>query len=282
MADISNPIRMRKDINLLSACSIMTGVIIGSGIFISPVSFISNCGSVAMSLVMWIFSGVLSLCVALCFVELAGLFPKSGGEYIFFKEILGPLPAFVNVWHHFIMIQPSMQALLAITTTDYLVQSIFGDYCDFSSLACRLFTIWIISKRVVPQATIISMLMVTVLYTLTNVAYFTVMSPEDMTSSKAVALTVISILYVVTGEAIALLEYLGFLATLMLVVSVYCVLYLKWKKPNINRPIKAPYTNGMTMLLLATGIPVYYIMVVWASKQTIWITKMGKYTTYTD
>ena len=63
--------------------------------------------------------------------------------------------------------------------------------------------------------------------------------------------TVISILYVVTGEAIALLEYLGFLATLMLVVSVYCVLYLKWKKPNINRPIKVRWNWRLLYVVLA-------------------------------
>jgi len=78
-------IRMSRDINLLSACSIMTGVIIGSGIFISPVSLINNCGSVAMSLLMWVFSGFLSLCIALCFTELAGMFPRSGGEYAFYR-----------------------------------------------------------------------------------------------------------------------------------------------------------------------------------------------------
>ncbi|KAK2158376.1 hypothetical protein LSH36_171g00000 [Paralvinella palmiformis] len=283
-------IRMSRDINLLSACSIMTGVIIGSGIFISPVSLINNCGSVAMSLLMWVFSGFLSLCIALCFTELAGMFPRSGGEYAFYRKILGPLPAFVDVWHQLFMIQPSFQALLAITTTDYFLQSIFPDHCSHPPIAYRLITIWII---------------ITVLYTLTNVAYFTVMSPKEMMSSKAVALTfaertigkfsklvpffvacstigslngailggsryyyaaardnlfphlmstihmkyrtpwvslfsvtAICLLYIVTGEAISLLEYLGFLATIMLLVTIYCVLYLKWKKPNMKRPIK--------------------------------------------
>ena len=62
------------------------------------------------------------------------------------RKILGPLPAFVDVWHQLFMIQPSFQALLAITTTDYFLQSIFPDHCSHPPIAYRLITIWIISK----------------------------------------------------------------------------------------------------------------------------------------
>ena len=50
--------------------------------------------------------------------------------------------------------------------------------------------------------------------------------------------TLISIIYILTGEAIAILEYLGFLATLNLTLIICCLLYLRWKQPNIGRPIK--------------------------------------------
>ena len=41
--------------------------------------------------------------------------------------------------------------------------------------------------RIVPKATVISMFSVIVLYLLTNVAYFTVMSPSEMMAAPAVA-----------------------------------------------------------------------------------------------
>ena len=43
---------------------------IGSGIFVSPVSIAQNCGSVGVALLVWVLSGILVLLIALCYAEL--------------------------------------------------------------------------------------------------------------------------------------------------------------------------------------------------------------------
>ncbi|KAK2157810.1 hypothetical protein LSH36_184g07053 [Paralvinella palmiformis] len=112
--------------------------------------------------------------------------------------------------------------------------------------------------------------------------------------------TIVAVVYIVTGEAIMLLEYLGFATTGTLFLAVDTLLYIKWKKLNVNGPVKiplvipvlcafilggllvlgvyhAPYKNGIALLLVSTGIPVYYLVVVWASKQRKWRDTTGKY-----
>ena len=43
-------------------------------------------------------SGLIALAGALCWAELATVFPRQGGTYIFIKEGLGDLPAFVYIY----------------------------------------------------------------------------------------------------------------------------------------------------------------------------------------
>lgn len=61
---------MKREMGLLAAVNVIFGVMIGSGIFISPVAAFKYSGSVGMCLVVWAVCGVISLLGALCFAEL--------------------------------------------------------------------------------------------------------------------------------------------------------------------------------------------------------------------
>lgn len=56
-----NVVELKRELNLLSACNLIISSIIGTGIFVSPSSILAYTGSVGLSLVIWIISGVLSL-----------------------------------------------------------------------------------------------------------------------------------------------------------------------------------------------------------------------------
>ncbi|GAA6080743.1 cystine/glutamate transporter, partial [Tachysurus ichikawai] len=63
-------VQLKKKVTLLRGISIITGTIIGAGIFISPKGILQNSGSVGMSLVMWVACGFLSLLVRKNFPQL--------------------------------------------------------------------------------------------------------------------------------------------------------------------------------------------------------------------
>ena len=64
--------KMKKELGLMEGCAIILGIILGSGIFISPKGVIQEVNSPGLSVVIWMLCGVLSMIGALCYAELGG------------------------------------------------------------------------------------------------------------------------------------------------------------------------------------------------------------------
>lgn len=118
-------VALKKEIGLVSACGIIVGNIIGSGIFVSPKGVLENAGSVGLALIIWIITGIITAVGALCYAELGVTIPKSGGDYSYVKDIFGGLAGFLRLWIAVLVIYPTNQAVIALTFSNYVLQPLF-------------------------------------------------------------------------------------------------------------------------------------------------------------
>ena len=84
----------------------MVGIIIGSGIFRQPPEIARALDSPILILSLWLVGGLLALCGALTYSELATMYPQSGGVYVFLREGLGRGTAFVFGWTYMLISKP--------------------------------------------------------------------------------------------------------------------------------------------------------------------------------
>lgn len=123
--DAINKVQMKKQLGLLEGVAIILGIILGSGIFISPKEVIEEVGSVGLSLIIWILCGLLSMIGALCYTELGTTIPRSGGDYAYIYEAFGDLPAFLYLWAANIIFVPTTNAIMALTVAKYVLEPFF-------------------------------------------------------------------------------------------------------------------------------------------------------------
>src|SRR6185312_7128714 len=91
-----------KALGLTSATTIVMGVMIGSGIFVVSPQIARQVGSPALLMLVWVITGIMTLCGALCYGELAAAMPQAGGQYVYLREALGPLFGFLYGWTSFV------------------------------------------------------------------------------------------------------------------------------------------------------------------------------------
>ena len=104
------------------AIAILVGVVIGSGIFRTPSTIAQNLGDPWLILLLWLVGGLVALCGALTFAELAVRFPQCGGVYVFLREGFGPCPAFVFGWTYMLITKPAAAGGIAIVFAEHFNQ----------------------------------------------------------------------------------------------------------------------------------------------------------------
>jgi len=109
-----------KAMTLTDATMLVAGSMIGSGIFIVSASMSRQLGSPFWLLVAWVLTGVITLLGALAYGELAAMYPRAGGQYVFLRESMGPLMGFLYGWTLFVVIQTGTIAAVAVAFGRFL------------------------------------------------------------------------------------------------------------------------------------------------------------------
>ena len=103
-----------KAISRLDATALVVGSMIGSGIFIVSAEILREVHAPGLLLVVWAASGVVTLMGALSYGELAAMFPKAGGQYVYLREGISPLFGYLYGWTLFLVIQTGTIAAVAV------------------------------------------------------------------------------------------------------------------------------------------------------------------------
>src|SRR5881409_2379245 len=114
--------RLPRRLGLWSAVAVVVGSTIGSGIFRTPASIAQRVDDVPLFLLSWVLGGAVTLCGALTYAELAAMFPRSGGIYVFIREAFGPLAAFLFGWGELLIIRPGAYGAISITSSAYTLR----------------------------------------------------------------------------------------------------------------------------------------------------------------
>src|SRR6266478_8024374 len=103
-----------RAISRLDATALVVGSMIGSGIFIVSADILRQVHSPGLLLTVWLLSGVVTLLGALSYGELAAMYPKAGGNYVYLREGISPLFGYLYGWTLFVVIQTGTIAAVAV------------------------------------------------------------------------------------------------------------------------------------------------------------------------
>jgi basic amino acid/polyamine antiporter, APA family len=109
-----------QKLGLFTAVTIVVGSMIGSGIFKKSASMSTDLGAPGIVLAIWLIAGIISLIGALTNAEIAGLLPRAGGQYVYFREMYGRFFGYLYGWSVFSVIQTASIAAIAYVFSGYL------------------------------------------------------------------------------------------------------------------------------------------------------------------
>ncbi len=118
--------RLPRVLNAPSGAAALIGLVIGSGIFRVPSLVAGSVESVGAIALVWAAGGALALAGSLTVAELACLYPKAGGPYVFLREAFGPLPAFLYGWTRLLLLVPASVGAISLICAAYLGSLIPG------------------------------------------------------------------------------------------------------------------------------------------------------------
>ncbi len=117
---------LRRELGLVSAGAIVVSNMIGTGIFGATGYLAGDLGRPSLVLAAWMAGGIVALAGCLCYAELGINFPRSGGEYVYLREVWGPIWGFLSGWVSFFAGFSAPIAAGALLFSEYLSHLVPG------------------------------------------------------------------------------------------------------------------------------------------------------------
>ena len=109
-----------RALGLGSAVLFVLGSVIGSGIFLTTGVMAAVLPSPGLILLAWAAGGVIALSAGLTYAEMAAMYPRSGGVYVYLREAFGPMLAFLYGWAALLIFFSGGIAAVAVGFADYV------------------------------------------------------------------------------------------------------------------------------------------------------------------
>src|SRR5262245_9742122 len=120
MLSVMTQTELKRQIGLFDAIMLISGDMIGTGIFISSGVIAAQVPSPGGVLLVWLFGGLLALAGALTCAELSASMPYAGGDYNFIREAYGKLMGFLSGWSSFLVTFSGAIAFLAVILNGFV------------------------------------------------------------------------------------------------------------------------------------------------------------------
>jgi APA family basic amino acid/polyamine antiporter len=114
----------------------VVGTIIGASVFVQASEITARVPSAGGVVLAWLLAGALTLLGALVCAELASAFPRTGGVYVFLREIYSPALGFLWGWAMFWSMHSGITAAIATVFARYA-----GAFLSLGDTATRLFAV---------------------------------------------------------------------------------------------------------------------------------------------
>ena len=201
----------KTKVGLLTAIAIVVASMVGTGVFGSLGFQVAGIPSGFPIILLWLIGGVISFCGAVCYAEIASIFPRSGGEYHLLTKTWNPFIGFLAGW---LSVTVGFAAPVALNAT--LMGTYLGSIFDANPLVFSLPAVILVTITHLGSLTFISGFQQ--LFTYSKVALILVLGvlgfavgqaqdvsflPRDgameLITSGAFAISLVYVLYAYTG-----------------------------------------------------------------------------------
>lgn len=137
--------RLKRELTLWDAVMLVVASVVGSGIFFAPGRVAELLPHPGWILAAWLAGGLISLAGALANAELAAMFPRAGGDYVYVSEGVHPAAGFLVGWLSFAVIFTGTIAAVAAAFAEGIARPLgLGESATVAiAIGTTLFCSWI-------------------------------------------------------------------------------------------------------------------------------------------